>query len=91
LGVEVIEGRANEAFIAELGAWESGLELSKPGEGVVIEVVSVLEDVPGNAGVLVDLGSGFPRERVAVETTGFAAGSFIVVDVGVAAFGLSLG
>jgi hypothetical protein len=52
---------ADEAFVAELGAWESGLELSEPGEGVVVEVVGVLEDVPGNAGVLVDLGSGFPR------------------------------
>ena len=91
MGVEVIEGRANEAFIAELGAWESGLELSEPGERVVVEVVGVLEDVPGNASVLVDLGSGFPRERGAVETAGFTAGGFVVVDVGVAAFGLGLG
>jgi hypothetical protein len=66
------------------------LELSEPGEGVVVEVVGVLEDVPGHAGVLVDLGSGFPRERVAVETAGFTARGFVIVDVGVAAFGLGL-
>jgi hypothetical protein len=90
LGVEVIKRGTDKAFVAKLGAWESGLELSEPGEGVVVEVVSVLEDVPGNACVLVDLSSGFPRERIAVEAAGFAAGGFVVVDVGVSAFRLGL-
>ena len=91
MGVEVIERGADETFVAELGAWESGLELGEPGEGVIVEVVGVLEDVPGNAGVFVDFCSGFPREWIAVEAAGFAAGGFVVVDVGVATFGLGLG
>ena len=91
MGVKAIEIGADETFVAELGAGESGLELSEPGEGVIVEVVGILVDVPGYTGVLVDFCGGFPREGVAVEAAGFAAGSFVVVDVRVAAFGLGLG
>jgi hypothetical protein len=49
------------------------LVLREPGEGVIIEVIGVLEDAPRDASALVELRSGFPFLRVAVETAGFAA------------------
>jgi hypothetical protein len=60
LGVKAIEIGADETFVAELGAWESVLELREPCKGVVDEVVGVLVHVPGYAGVLVELCGGFP-------------------------------
>lgn len=85
-GVEVIEGLADHAFGVEGGAGESFLELAEPGQGVVVKVVNILEDGPGDSGILVELGSGFPGQRVAVEIACLAAGGLVVVDIGIAAF-----
>lgn len=47
--------------------------MGEPGKGVVIEVVGVLEDAPGDASILVEFRGGFPFLGVAVEAPGFAA------------------
>lgn len=44
-------------------AWGS-LVLLEPGERVVVEVIGILPDLPGDVQALVDLKGGLPRERV---------------------------
>lgn len=57
----------------ERGGGRCGLVLREPGEGVVVEVVGVLVDGPGDRGGLVDFGCCFPAYRVAVEVSVVAA------------------
>jgi hypothetical protein len=78
LGVEIIEAETREAFLEQWRAWCGILVLREPGEGVVVEVVGVLVDAPGDTGLFVELGSGFPFFGVAVEAASFAACDYLV-------------
>ena len=60
-------------------------ELLEAGVGIVVKVVGVLEDLPRGPGIFVELANRLPLERVAVEAADLAAGSDVVVNVGVAA------
>ncbi len=60
LRVEVVEALADHALRVEWRAGESFLELPEPGQWVVVEVVGVLEDGPGDSGILVELCGRFP-------------------------------
>jgi hypothetical protein len=77
LGVEVVEAEAGEAALGERGGGGGVLVLREPGERVVVEVVGVLIDGPGDAGGLVELRGSFPFFGVAVEATGFATCGYL--------------
>jgi hypothetical protein len=66
------------------------LELRKPGQRVVVEVIRVLEDTPRDACIFVEFWRGLPRERVAVESTSFTTGCLIVVNIWITALRLGL-
>lgn len=79
--IEVIEGLADESLLVKRAVFGGGLILCEPGEWVVIEVISILEERPRNIVSFVDLRSSLPAKRIAVEATGFTTGGLIVIDV----------
>lgn len=85
LRVERVERQTLHSAVVQAGPRRRVLELLEAGVGIVVKVVGVLEDLPACAGVLVEFTDGLPFQRVAVEAAGFAAGSDVVVNVGVAA------
>jgi hypothetical protein len=71
LGVEIIEAEASEASLEQWGARRGVLVLCEPGKGVIVEVIGVLVDTPGDSGILVEFRGCLPFFRVALETASF--------------------
>lgn len=67
------------------------LELFEPCQGVIVEVIGVLVDLPTDSSLLIHLGSRLPLQRVAVDATRFTSRCLVVVDVRVASLVRLLG
>lgn len=72
-GVEGIETHVGHALLSKGGVLVGLLELLEPGQWVIVEVVSVLVQLPRDTGLLVELVNSLPLQRVAVDTEAITA------------------
>lgn len=71
-GVESIETHKRHALLSKRRALARLLVLVKPGQWVVVEVVGVLVELPGDTSFLVELVNGLPLQGIAVDTAAIA-------------------
>jgi hypothetical protein len=72
-GVEGIKTHEGHTLLGEGRVLACLLELIEPGQGVVVEVVGILVELPRDTRFLIELVDGLPLQRVAVDSVAVAA------------------